>query len=85
MSIQKPIHQAAMFAFHPLSGVGYLSIAIMGTKFIVISLISANPYSQKSLNSSDGSIFSSIKIISPHKVREYFQSKISIKYFLKSS
>jgi len=85
ISIQNHIHQAAIFAFHQLFNVGYLNIAITGTKFITINLISASQCSQNILNSSDGSIFSSIKIISFHNVSEYFQSKISTKYFLNSS
>jgi len=85
MSIQNQTQPAAIFAFQSLSFVGYLSIAITGTNCIVISLISARPYSQKIEKSSQGIIFSSIKAISAHIVIEYLPSSISAICFLKVS
>gem|GEM_PF-1625432 len=80
--IPKPNHPAAKLAFHLDLLVGTLIIAATGTRLKTMILMSANPYSQNSLNPSQDTNFSSIIILSVHRVIEYFPSRISIRYLL---
>ncbi|MEI8253917.1 MAG: hypothetical protein WCG25_09555 [bacterium] len=80
--IPNPNHQAAKFALFFDLLVGTLIIAATGTRLKTIILISANPYSQNSLNPSHATSFSSTIILSLHRVIEYLPSSISIRYLL---
>jgi hypothetical protein len=62
ISIQKPIHHCARFAFPSDCFVGILSIAAMGTRLNAITLISASQNSQNCLKFSHGLKISSIRI-----------------------
>jgi len=74
----------ARLALPPEFFVGTLIIVATGTRLNTITLISASPYSQKSLKSSPAISFSSIIILSHHSVIEYFPSRISNKRLLNS-
>jgi hypothetical protein len=84
ISIHAQIHPAAKLAFHPDLSVGILTIAQTGTRLNTIILISANQNLQNSLKVSPGINFSSTITLSFPFVMEFFPSKSSKMYLLKS-